>query len=106
MSILNYFKTQGTLPNPSVALSTSMPSCAIVAANRMVSVVVSSQSQNAKQKCQRKVTHNNSYSPQLRAEMGKTTLQFGATAAARKYSVKLGTTINVTTMCGSQPLVQ
>ena len=99
MSILDYFKTQSTLPNPSGTLSTSMPSRAIAAANRMVSAVVSSQSWNAKQKRQRKAVHNNSYSPQLRAEMGKATLQFGATAVARKYSVKLGT-VNESTMRG------
>ena len=32
--------------------------------------------------------------------MSKATLQFGVTAVARKYSVKLGTTINESTMCG------
>ena len=101
MSILDYFKTQSkTLLNPSRTLSSSIPLHAIEAANHMVSMVVLSQSQNAQQKHQRKATNNNSYSSQLRAEMSKATLQFGATAATRKYSSKLGTTINKSTMHG------
>ena len=44
--------------------------------------------------------HNNSYSLQLKLEIGKAILQFGAIAAARKYLAKLGTTINESTMRG------
>ena len=98
MSILNFFKRKGELPNPIGALSSSIPSHAIAAANREVSEVV--QSQNAKQKRKRKATKNNVYSPQLRAEMGKAAFDLGATAASRKYSAKLGTSINESTMRG------
>lgn len=97
MSIFNYFKTQSkTLLTPIGTLSSSIPSHAIVTANHMVSVVVSNQSRNPKQKHRRKATHNNSYSPQ---KWVKQLLQFGATAAVRKYSAKLGTTMNESTMC-------
>ena len=94
MSILNYFsRKKGSLPTPNGALSRST---AIVVANREVEFVLPQSSQKRKQKFK----GNNVYDATLRAEMGKMTCQIGPTEAARKFSAKLGTPVNESTMRG------
>ena len=107
MSILNYFKrNSNALPEPSGTLSNVIPSRAIAAANKEVSNLVHTApnlaqpgSSQPKQR-RRRTKKNNVYSPQLRAEMGEAALKFGATAASRRYSAKLGTSISESTMRG------
>ena len=97
MSILNYFlRKKGSLPTPNSALSRSIPSKTTVVANREVELVLPQSSQKRK----RKFKGNNVYDGTLRAEMGKMTCQIGPTETASKFSAKLGTPINESTMRG------
>ena len=83
MSILQYFKrtsspsSSSSLPDPNGALSCVVPPRAIQMANEMVTDLT----QTAKKRGQ-----YNSFSPQLRAAMGKYSSVHGSTRAARYYT--------------------
>jgi len=102
MSILNYFSRKNTLLNPNGSLSSKVPPRAIIAANREIELVQSAARTPTTSfyKRKRKFAKNNVYDDKLRAEMGKDACKMGPTAAAWKYSAKLSTKINESTMRG------
>lgn len=90
MSILQYFKyttpSTPSLPDPSGPLSRSIPSKAIEMANEMVTNELTS---NVKKRGE-----YNSFSPQLRAAIGKYSSLHGSTRAARYYTRVLKRNVN------------
>jgi len=106
MSLLDYFrlKCSGSLPNPRVKCSGSLPnpsgpssnrisSTAIALANSEVRAVLNGEPSQGS--CKGKKHHV--YSPKERAEIGKLAGQIGASKTARRYSKKLGCSLNENT---------
>ena len=91
MSILRYFKPKDGLPDPTGALSTSVPSAAIAQANREVQKAVTS-SDKLKRGPYTK------FSAGLRAEIGKYSSYHGVAAASRHFSRKLSKRVSETTV--------
>ena len=79
MSILRYFKPKDGLPDPTGALSTSIPSAAIAQANREVQKAVTSSDKQ-------KRGPYTKFSASLRAEIGKYSSYHGVAAASRHFS--------------------
>ena len=69
MALLTYFAKQKTnLPDPSGALSSEVPSSAIVSANSKVQKIASSSESSEFKK---RGPYSKSFSPQVKAEIGK-----------------------------------
>ena len=90
MSLLDYFKRKGPLPDPRGSLARVIPSSAIAAANSEVEKSICPKSRKGLKKIV--------YSPRERAQIGKLACSIGATAAAKSFSRKLGMTVNESTV--------
>ena len=93
MSILPYLKRRCgdvVLPDPGGELSRRIPSNAISSANRHVSEIL--------KHTKRPRGKYNSYTPELRAEIGKVASQIGIKAAAFRFTKRLGKHVNESTV--------
>ena len=95
MSLWDYFKREGPLPDPKGSLARVMPSSAIAVAN----VEVEKSTTGIRSKSQ-KGLKKRVYTPRERAQIGKLACTIGATAAAKSFSRKLGVKINESTVRG------
>ena len=82
MSLWDYFKQKGPLPEPKGTLARIIPSSAIAAANSEVEKSICPKSRIRLKK--------RVYSARERAQTGKLACTIGATAAAKCFSRKLG----------------
>ena len=101
MSLLNYFqrkKDGQSFSNPYGPLSRFLSPAAIQSANSEVCEVCAKQASECLSKNNRKGKKPRVYSDTQRAEMGKLTCRVGPTEAAKRFSRKLGLTINESTM--------
>ena len=80
MSLLDYFKRKGPLPDPRGSLARVIPSSAIAAPNSEVEKSICPKSRKGLKKIV--------YSPRERAQIGKLACSIGATAAAKSFSRK------------------
>lgn len=95
--ILQFFKPIGekhNVPDPRGPLSMRVPSSAIAAANKEVMEMRA----NTEKKRKSKRGHYYTYTSEQRAEIGQYASKNGVQAAKRKYSRKLGITINESTV--------
>ena len=92
MSILPYLKRRcgDVLPDPGGELSRSIPLNAISSANRHVAEIL--------KRTKRPRGKYNSYTPELRAEIGKVASQIGIKAAAIRFTKRLGKHVNESTV--------
>ena len=100
MSIEEYFKRlpssqEKILPSPHGSLTLSVPSRAIVAANKEVTRVLQEQQRLTTAKQQGRY---NKYSPKERAEIGKYAVQHGISSTRTVFSRKLGMKISNSTI--------
>ena len=91
MSILRYFKPKDGLPDPTGALSTSVPSAAIAQANREIQKAVTSSDKQ-------KRGPYTKFNAGLRAEIGKYSSYHGVAAASCHFSQKLSKRVSETTV--------
>ena len=90
MSLLHFFKPVDGLPDPRGQLSSSLPSVAIVEANKEVL--------KAKKKGNEKRGAYNKYSAEVRAEIEKYAIHHGVAATSRHFSRRLAKTVSETTV--------
>jgi len=97
--LLDYFrlKRSTSLPNPRGPLSSRIPSAAIVSANSQVRAVLELSHRDSQAHSQGKGKKPHVYSPKKRAEIGKLAGQTGPFKAARRFSRKLGYSVNEST---------
>ena len=98
MSLLNYFKCQPkvrTFPNLQGPLSRVIPFAAIASANSEVLQVINQARHGSNSQ---KGIAPNVYSPTERAEIGKLACSVGATEAAKRFTQKLGFSVNESTV--------
>ena len=95
MSLLDYFRLKrcGSLPNARGPLSNRISSTVIASANSEVRAVLNGKPLQGS----RKGKKHHVYSPKERAEIGRLAGKIGASEAARKFSRKLGHSINEST---------
>ena len=95
MSILDYFSVSSSksFPNPRGPLSNRIASAAIESANREVRVALNKDLPESASS-RRKGKKPRIYLPQEPAELGKLTVDIGATEAAKRFSKKLKYPIN------------
>ena len=99
MSILNYYKhKERALPNPQGPLSRVIPSNAIAFANSEVRQVIDQARGGEKTRKRRKGISPRVYSPKERAEIGKLACSVGATEVAKRFTKKLGFSVNESTV--------
>ena len=95
MSLLDYFrlKRSGSLPNPRGPLSNRISSTAIASANSEVRAMLNGEPSQGSHKGKK----HHVYSSKERAEIDRLAGQIGASEAARKFSRKLGHSLNEST---------
>ena len=84
MTLLTYFAKQKktNLPDPSGALSSEVPSSAIVSANSKVQKIASSSESSESKK---RGPYSKSFSPQVKAEIGRYATENGVASTLRRY---------------------
>ena len=87
MALLKYFAKQKetNLPDPSGALSREVPSSAIVSANKEVQKIASSSESTQSKK---RGPYSKSFSPQVKAEIGRYATENGVASTLRRYMSK------------------